>query len=127
MTRADVAAARPAPSATPAVPILDSASATHAGRVRERNEDRVHADPERGIFMVVDGIGGEAAGEKAAETAVEAAKSPEPKHIASSRLLDCAIDSTLHKPSAVSIMTSKPMRLARPHALSICVTSTSSA
>ncbi len=71
MTRADVAAARPAPSATQAVPVLHAATASHPGRVRERNEDRVHADPDRGIFMVVDGIGGEVAGEKAAETAVE--------------------------------------------------------
>lgn len=39
------------------------------GRKRENNEDRFHADPERGIFFVIDGVGGQAAGEKAAETA----------------------------------------------------------
>ena len=39
------------------------------GRKRENNEDRFHADPERGIFFVIDGVGGQAAGEKAADTA----------------------------------------------------------
>ncbi len=47
-------------------------AATDAGLVRDRNEDRYWADPERGIFLVVDGLGGQAAGELAAETAVEA-------------------------------------------------------
>ena len=41
------------------------------GRVRRNNEDAWHADPDRGIFLVVDGIGGQAAGEKAAAIAVE--------------------------------------------------------
>ena len=40
------------------------------GRVRGNNEDAWHADLERGVFLVVDGIGGQAAGEKAAEIAV---------------------------------------------------------
>ena len=39
------------------------------GRKRANNEDRYHADPERGIFFVIDGVGGQAAGEKAAGTA----------------------------------------------------------
>jgi serine/threonine protein phosphatase PrpC len=38
--------------------------------VRKNNEDALHVDAERGIFLVVDGIGGQAAGEKAAEIAV---------------------------------------------------------
>jgi serine/threonine protein phosphatase PrpC len=38
--------------------------------VRQNNEDRWHIDPERGIFLVVDGIGGQAAGEKAADIAI---------------------------------------------------------
>jgi PPM family protein phosphatase len=38
--------------------------------VRQNNEDRVHLDPERGIFLVIDGIGGQAAGEKAADIAI---------------------------------------------------------
>jgi serine/threonine protein phosphatase PrpC len=40
--------------------------------VRECNEDRYWIDPARGAFLVVDGVGGEAAGERAAEIAVAA-------------------------------------------------------
>jgi PPM family protein phosphatase len=46
------------------------AGATHPGLVRERNEDRLHIDAERGLLVVVDGMGGAAAGEVAAETAL---------------------------------------------------------
>ena len=47
------------------------AGASDPGRVRSNNEDAWHIDADRGIFLVVDGIGGQAAGEKAAEIAVE--------------------------------------------------------
>ena len=47
------------------------AGASDPGRVRRNNEDAFHMDAERGIFLVVDGIGGQAAGEKAAAIAVE--------------------------------------------------------
>lgn len=46
-----------------------SAGLSDPGRKRDNNEDRFHADPDRGIFFVVDGVGGQNAGEKAAETA----------------------------------------------------------
>ncbi len=46
-------------------------AATDTGLLRERNEDRYWADTERGIFLVVDGLGGHAAGEVAAQTAVD--------------------------------------------------------
>ncbi|SPF49692.1 Protein serine/threonine phosphatase [Candidatus Sulfopaludibacter sp. SbA4] len=46
------------------------AGGSDPGRVRRNNEDALHIDPDRGIFLVVDGIGGQAAGEKAAEIAV---------------------------------------------------------
>lgn len=49
-----------------------SGAATDTGLLRERNEDRHWIDAERGIFLVVDGVGGHAAGELAAQTAVEA-------------------------------------------------------
>jgi serine/threonine protein phosphatase PrpC len=49
-----------------------SAAASNAGRVRSQNQDRSYIDDDLGIFLVVDGLGGHAAGEKAAETAVEA-------------------------------------------------------
>lgn len=50
---------------------LKSAARSDPGRVRRNNEDAFHVDPERGIFLVVDGIGGHNAGEKAAAIAVE--------------------------------------------------------
>ena len=46
-------------------------SLSDPGLERSINEDRVLVDDVRGIFMVVDGLGGHAAGETAAETAVE--------------------------------------------------------
>lgn len=49
---------------------LKCAGESDLGRVRENNEDRVYFDLERGIFIVIDGVGGEAAGEVAADTAV---------------------------------------------------------
>src|SRR4051795_5307495 len=49
---------------------LLAAGATDSGLQREINEDRYHYDPVRGVFIVVDGVGGQAAGEKAAETAL---------------------------------------------------------
>src|SRR5450755_3512869 len=47
------------------------AGSSDPGRVRSNNEDAFHIDAERGLFLVVDGIGGQAAGEKAAEIAVQ--------------------------------------------------------
>lgn len=48
-----------------------AAAASDTGLLRERNEDRYWIDADRGIFLVVDGVGGHAAGEIAAQTAVE--------------------------------------------------------
>jgi serine/threonine protein phosphatase PrpC len=45
------------------------ATATDIGG-RTRNEDRVYVDEARGVFLVVDGVGGHAAGDRAAELAV---------------------------------------------------------
>ena len=45
------------------------------GRKRGKNEDRFHADPDRGIFFVIDGVGGQNAGEKAADTALHLIRS----------------------------------------------------
>lgn len=49
---------------------LKAAGGSHPGLQRATNEDRCHSDPVRGLFLVVDGVGGQAAGEKAAETAL---------------------------------------------------------
>jgi PPM family protein phosphatase len=48
-----------------------AAALSDPGRERDNNEDRVVCDPERGIYAVVDGVGGESGGEVAAQTAVE--------------------------------------------------------
>jgi serine/threonine protein phosphatase PrpC len=50
------------------------AGASDMGRVRKNNEDAWHIDADRGIYLVVDGVGGHQAGEKAAEIAVERVK-----------------------------------------------------
>jgi protein phosphatase len=50
---------------------LRAAGCTHPGRHRDVNEDRYHVDAPRGIFVVVDGVGGQAAGGRAADTAIE--------------------------------------------------------
>lgn len=49
---------------------LRAAVASDPGLTRAVNEDRVWADESRGIFLVIDGLGGHAAGETAAETAL---------------------------------------------------------
>ena len=50
---------------------LISAGHSDVGRKRLENEDRIFIDPERGIYLVVDGLGGHAAGERAARIAEE--------------------------------------------------------
>ncbi len=49
---------------------LMAAGDTDRGRQREVNEDRFHFDVARGLFVLVDGIGGQAAGGKAADVAL---------------------------------------------------------
>lgn len=44
-------------------------AATHAGLVRSTNEDRIHASP--GMYLVADGMGGQAAGAVASQLAIE--------------------------------------------------------
>jgi len=44
---------------------------THPGHVRKVNEDNCLSDPELGLFVVADGMGGHNAGEVASELAVE--------------------------------------------------------
>ena len=52
-----------------AAAVLSAAARTHPGRVRLNNEDLPVLDAARGIFGVIDGIGGQAGGEVAAATA----------------------------------------------------------
>jgi len=49
---------------------VHAAGDTHPGLQREVNEDRFHVDVARGLFIVVDGVGGQAAGGKAADIAI---------------------------------------------------------
>ena len=49
--------------------VLSAAARTHPGRVRLNNEDLPVLDAARGVFGVIDGIGGQAGGEVAAATA----------------------------------------------------------
>ena len=51
-----------------------AAAGSDPGRERENNEDRTLCDPERGIYAVIDGVGGESGGEIAAQTALEILK-----------------------------------------------------
>ncbi|HET7699105.1 MAG TPA: protein phosphatase 2C domain-containing protein [Vicinamibacterales bacterium] len=54
---------------TAAAAVLSAAARTHPGRVRLNNEDLPVLDAARGVFGVIDGIGGQAGGEVAAATA----------------------------------------------------------
>ena len=49
---------------------LDAAAHSHVGRRRRNNEDSFAALPHLGLFMVADGLGGEAAGEVASRMAI---------------------------------------------------------
>jgi len=55
--------------ALPETSSLAYSAATHPGLKRAQNEDRYSADPDVGLFAVVDGVGGHAAGQVASETA----------------------------------------------------------
>lgn len=48
---------------------MNAVGRTHAGRVREKNEDSLRLDPERGLVVVADGLGGHPHGEIASELA----------------------------------------------------------
>ncbi|MGA2715749.1 MAG: protein phosphatase 2C domain-containing protein [Bryobacteraceae bacterium] len=50
---------------------LRFAAASDPGKRRKNNEDRYYVDPDRGIYAVIDGVGGQAAGETAAGVAVD--------------------------------------------------------
>jgi protein phosphatase len=52
---------------------LEFAALSEAGLVRPHNEDRWRADPEDGVFVLADGMGGYNAGEVAADLAVQTA------------------------------------------------------
>ncbi|WP_320170683.1 PP2C family serine/threonine-protein phosphatase [Maridesulfovibrio sp.] len=49
---------------------VDSSGRTHTGKVRPHNEDSFLVQPDLGLFVVCDGLGGHSKGEVASETAV---------------------------------------------------------
>jgi len=53
---------------------FSAAAGSHPGRSREKNEDRYELDPQAGFMLVVDGIGGHAAGDVAAGLAADAVR-----------------------------------------------------
>src|SRR5262245_33270372 len=53
---------------------LLAAGQSDPGRQRNVNEDRFLCDVARGIFIVIDGVGGQAAGGKAADVALTAVR-----------------------------------------------------
>ncbi|MCC6552681.1 MAG: serine/threonine-protein phosphatase [Polyangiaceae bacterium] len=54
---------------------IEAAGGSHVGEVRANNEDSFAVLPEIGLFMVADGIGGQAAGEIASRMAVDIVRS----------------------------------------------------
>lgn len=59
-------------SSSQALAALRIAGDTHVGKVRETNEDSMIVDPQRGLYVVLDGMGGANAGDVASQTARDA-------------------------------------------------------
>jgi protein phosphatase len=53
--------------------VREAQGLTNTGRVRANNEDNLKVDPELGLYIVADGMGGAQAGEMASQLAIEAA------------------------------------------------------
>ncbi len=71
---------------------LDAAARTHPGKVRSSNEDAWVCRPAAGLFAVIDGMGGEQAGEVAAAIAVAAvAEVPDVPELAGETVLAQAL------------------------------------
>lgn len=71
--------------------MLISSARTHVGRVRSQNEDAALCRSEHGLFAVIDGMGGQEAGEVAAAIAAAAlAEVPNHRRLASETVLAAA-------------------------------------
>ena len=51
--------------------LIESSARTDVGRVRQNNEDAVHIEPELNLYVLSDGMGGQAHGEVASAMAIE--------------------------------------------------------
>lgn len=71
---------------------LDYALKTHAGQVRPLNEDAVGADPDSGLFILADGLGGYNAGEIASTMAVSTLLAELPAELDSARTANGSFD-----------------------------------
>ena len=67
---------------------LEIATATHPGMVRSHNEDSIAADPEIGLAVLADGMGGYNAGEVASGIAVELIRTEVKKALADRKAAD---------------------------------------
>jgi protein phosphatase len=68
---------------------FDAGSATHAGKVRERNEDACLVRTDVGLWAVADGMGGHEAGDLASRTLVESLDTIEQPEAAADLLEQC--------------------------------------
>jgi len=71
--------------------LFDTGAATHAGCVRDHNEDSFLARPASGLWLVADGMGGHRAGDFASRTIAESAQwtgIPSSAHDLKSRFVD---------------------------------------
>jgi protein phosphatase len=69
--------------------MFETGAATHAGKVRTRNEDSYLAKPDIGVWAVADGMGGHEAGDLASQTIVKALGSIIRPNSASELLSQC--------------------------------------
>lgn len=59
------------PSVLPVPPVFTGVGMTHAGRVRQRNEDSILTDPAGVLWAIADGMGGHGHGDVASDIVVE--------------------------------------------------------